>query len=174
VAMIYIEMPKRLRERGRAFQLSIVGTADPSLMAEMEQKIREYQLQDIVTMPGPVPHQKVMEYISDASIGLCLLLPIPNNVIGLSTKIFEYMMYSTPVLTSNFASYRKYVEDEKAGMMVDPENIDQVVDACNTMLSNPEELREMGQRGMVAVRDRYNWTSEFKEILHCYQDLLKA
>jgi len=36
-----------------------------------------------------------------------------------------------------------------------------------------DELVAMGQRGIAAVRNKYNWESEFKVLLQCYKDLLE-
>jgi glycosyltransferase involved in cell wall biosynthesis len=59
-------------------------------------------------------------------------------------------------------------------MMVDPNNIDEVVKVCEQMLSDPDELAAMGKRGIEAVRSKYNWSSEFQELLRCYRDLLNS
>ncbi len=82
-------------------------------------------------------------------------------------------MLGTPVLASNFDVWQPYVEGERTGLMVDPNNIDQVVKVCERMLSDPDELAAMGKRGMEVVRTKYNWDTEFKVLLQCYDDLLK-
>ncbi len=58
-------------------------------------------------------------------------------------------------------------------MTVDPDNMEQIVDTCETMLNNPQLLEEMSKRGMEAVRNKYNWENEFKVLIQCYDDLLK-
>jgi len=56
---------------------------------------------------------------------------------------------------------------------VDPGNMDEIINVCEQMLSNPDELAAMGKRGMEVVRTKYNWDMEFNELLRCYDDLLK-
>jgi glycosyltransferase involved in cell wall biosynthesis len=40
------------------------------------------------------------------------------------------------------------------------------------MLADPDELAAMGQRGMAAVRDKYNWSSESQKLIDLYKGLL--
>jgi glycosyltransferase involved in cell wall biosynthesis len=98
---------------------------------------------------------------------------MPNYTFCLAGKMVEYMMCGTPVLCSRFEHWRPYVEDERTGMMVDPNNIDEIVKVCERMLIDPDELAAMGKRGMETVRTKYNWDTEFKVLLRCYEDLLK-
>ena len=88
-------------------------------------------------------------------------------------KMIEYMMCGTPILCSNFAHWKPYVEDEKTGMTIEPDNMEQIVDTCERMLNNPRQLGEMSKRGMEVVRTKYNWDTEFRVLCQCYEDLLK-
>ena len=105
---------------------------------------------------GQLSHNEAVSLVTQASIGLCLLLPTPNYTLALATKILEYMMLGTPVLASDFDCWREFVEGTKSGKMVDPCNIEQVVRVCEEMLADPNELAAMGRRGMAAVHDKYN------------------
>jgi glycosyltransferase involved in cell wall biosynthesis len=128
---------------------------------------------DKIEFKGRVDHLEAMALISKASIGLCLLRPHPNYLKSLSTKILEYMMGQTAVLASNFDCWVPYVIGEKAGMMVDPDNIEEISDVCMQMLSDRQALKLMGENGLKAVQDKYNWDSEFKQLLCCYDSFAK-
>ena len=119
-------------------------------------------------------YPKAMELASCAAIGLSILKPVADYTICLAGKIVEYMMCGTPVLASNFNHWRAYVEGERVGHMVDPCNMDEIVNVCEQMLNEPDELAAMGKRGMMAVRSKYNWSSEFQELLRCYEDLIAS
>ena len=173
-ALLYVELAKRLLERGHSFRMQIIGPYTEKLGKELKSKIEKSHLQDKVLLTGRLDWVKAMKLVSQATIGMCLLLPIPNYDVILSTKILEYMMVGTPVLASNFEHWRSYVEGERTGMMADPANIDEVIEVCEKMLSNPGELTAMGKRGMEAVRTKYNWDTEFKVLLKCYEKLRKG
>jgi glycosyltransferase involved in cell wall biosynthesis len=171
-AMVYVELASKLAERGYDFRMEIIGQYSEELGRELRARIEELQLQEKVLLRGRLDWMDAMRFVSQATIGMCLLLPVPNYKASLATKILEYMVLGTPVLASDFDCWRDFVEGERAGMMADPTKIDEVVSVCEQMLSKPDELAAMGKRGMEAVRLKYNWSTEFKELLRCYNDLL--
>jgi glycosyltransferase involved in cell wall biosynthesis len=152
--------------------MMIIGPYGKKFGQELFARIRALDLEDKVTVPGRIDNKEAMMYVSQATMGLSLLFPDPNYTICLASKILEYMMFGVPVLASDFDHWRKYVEGERTGIMVDPYDLDKVVEACQKMLSNKDDLEAMGKRGKVAVRDKYNWSSEFAVLLKCYSDLL--
>ena len=171
-ALIYIELANRLVQRGHKFHMIIIGQYEEDFGRLLKTKINELGLQDVVEITGFLNYPQAMELTSRAAIGLCILKPIPNYTFCLAGKIIEYMMCGTPVLTSDFDHWRPYVEGEKVGKMVAPDNMEEIVNTCEQMLQDPQELAAMGRRGMVAVRSKYNWDLEFRELLRCYNDLL--
>jgi glycosyltransferase involved in cell wall biosynthesis len=171
-AMVYIELAGKLAEHGHDFHMKLVGPYTEEYGRELKSKIQELDLENKVVLTGRMDWMEAMKLVAQATIGMCLLLPVPNYTTCLATKIIEYMMLGTPVLVSDFDCWRDFVAGEKVGMMADPTNIDAVVEVCEWMLNNPGELAAMGERGIEAVRSKYNWPSEFQELLRCYEDLL--
>jgi len=167
-----IELAGKLAERGHDFRMKFIGRSHEGCVERLTSRVNELKIQDKVTFMGVLEWSRAMKEIAEGTIGLCLLMPLPNNLILLSTKIIEYMMLGIPVLASNFDTWKPYVEGERIGMMADPTNVDEIADVCEKMLSDKEELVAMGKRGMEAVRTKYNWDSEFKVLLQCYNDLL--
>jgi hypothetical protein len=94
-----------------------------------------------------------------AGIGLATLLPQPNYLEALPTKIFEYMALGIPVLTSDFPLWRELVEGSGAGRVVPPEPA-AVAEALCAMASDPAGLEAMGRRGREVCSARHRWDSE--------------
>jgi glycosyltransferase involved in cell wall biosynthesis len=172
-AWVYIELARQLKQRSHKIRMMIIGPPyEKNFGQQLKEKVRELNLEDTVEITGFMNYQKAMELTTHAAIGLCILKPIPNYTFCLAGKIIEYMMCGTPVIASNFEHWRPYVEGERVGRLVNPDDIDEIVNVCEQMLSNSDALAAMGKRGMEAVRSKYNWSIEFKELLRCYNDLL--
>lgn len=171
-ADVYIELAHRLYAAGRPFRMTLIGECEPSYESHLRERINLLQLGGIVDLRGRMEYVEAMGYVSRATIGLCVLLPTPNHKIALATKILEYMMLGTPVLATNIDGWRKYVEGERTGVLVDANDMDDVFSGCARMLDNREELNAMGARGVEAVRTKYNWSTEFETLLERYEHMM--
>jgi glycosyltransferase involved in cell wall biosynthesis len=138
--------------------------------------ITEYLSRDglDVQLHGYLPLAKAWPLISGCQIGLALLQPMPNYVDSYPTKIFDYMGLGVPVLCSDFPLYRHLVEEVGCGRCVDPTRPDLIAEAIASMLDNPEELESMGQRGIEAVRRRFNWTSQARHLKRFYEQVVST
>jgi glycosyltransferase involved in cell wall biosynthesis len=65
----------------------------------------------------------------------------------------------------------RLIVDAGCGLLVDPENTAEVAAAIEHLLQHPEEAKSMGQRGLKAVRERYNWSMMEKKLLALYKEL---
>ena len=172
-AFIYLELARRLVESGRQFNMEIIGGLDSDeFKNHLDEINRRNDTESFVAITGPQDWDVAMRTVSEATIGLCLLHPVPNYKTCLSTKIIEYMMLGTPILASDFDCWRPFVTSEQTGCMVDPMDDDDVFNTCVRMLDNVESLKEMSRRGPIAVKERYTWDQEFAKLKDCYARLL--
>jgi len=150
-------------------RLQLAGTFDPPELQQRLQAMPGWQCTEVL---GYLGRSQVAEVLSHALAGLALLQPEPNNVQGLSTKLYEYMASGLPVIASDFPSFRAVVEEARCGLVVDPLNVQAIADAMMYLLENPAEARAMGERGRSAVLHKFNWTAEQRNLLDLYDELL--
>lgn len=98
-------------------------------------------------------------FAAGAGIGLATLLPQPNYLEALPTKIFEYLALGIPVLASDFPLWRDLVAASGAGRVVRPEPA-AVAEALLAMTSDPAGLEACARRGREAGARRYRWEAE--------------
>ena len=84
-------------------------------------KLIANQLNDKVEFKGKVPYEQIEEHLSKASIGIIPYLPVPNHLVCLPNKLFEYMAAGVAVIASDFPHYRKVVDSSQSGLLVNPE-----------------------------------------------------
>ena len=127
---------------------------------------------------GKIPHEEVVKELASSSIGMALLLPNRNSdwnngTIG-NTKIFEEMMAGLPVVCTDFVLWKEFVERYHCGICVNPEKIEDIVQAIDYLGKHPEEARKMGENGRRAVEKEFNWKTQETKLLTLYQELLKS
>lgn len=128
---------------------------------------------------GRVDHAKVYDEVySGAIAGMALLDYIPQclgHKGNLSnTKLFEYMAYGLPVVCTDFDLWKEVVEGHHCGICVNPHDVNAVKEAIVYLSSHPDEAHEMGQNGIKAIRDEYNWEETSKGLFKVYNTIEKG
>lgn len=121
---------------------------------------------------GFLDRDGVKQTLAQSKVGLVTLHPTRNYLDSLPVKMFEYMAAGIPVITSNFPLWRDIIEKNQCGKCVDPLDPKQIARAIDDFIKNPSDAEEMGRRGRLAVRERYNWSIEERALVGLYKKLL--
>lgn len=120
---------------------------------------------------GQVKRQKLPEIFASSIAGLVLFHPVPNNINAQPNKLFEYMSAGLPVIASHFPLWRKIVEEVGCGLCVDPLDSNAIAVAINWVAEHPQQAAQMGQKGLDAIKGRFNWESEAVRLTGLYEQL---
>lgn len=146
-------------------RLNLVGEfSEPAVEAEVKAHpgwVRVHQ-------HGFLDRAGVRDVMSHSVAGLVTLLPLPNYLDSLPTKMFEYMAAGIPVIASNFALWREIIEENGCGVCVDPVDPEAIAAAIDYLVSHPAIARSMGERGRKAVLEQYNWDIEAGRLTDFY------
>jgi len=132
----------------------------------------------VVNHHGFLPFDEVYEKVySNSSIGVALLdyISLCNGDVGnlSNTKIFEIMYSGLPLICTDFKLWREIIEDENCGIVVNPHKSEEIISAIESLLSNPEKAKRMGENGKKAVLEKYNWNECEKELFDVYDYLTR-
>ena len=158
------ELPSEL-----SIRLSLAGYFSPDDYHDELTKMNGWNIVDYV---GLANRDEVARLLSVARIGLLLLHPLPNHLESQPVKLFEYMAAGLPVIASDFPLWRKIIGSEECGLLVDPLNVDELVNAVVWLLEHPSEAKEMGERGKQAIIDKYSWDRESEKLISLYARIL--
>jgi len=158
------------RERGGMEMLTAIDEAgtdrSPSpelvvagpLTAEMQQSVSTAS--DRVSYLGVLPASELQTVIESSRAGLVLFHPLPNHLECQPTKLFEYMAAARPFIASDFSFWRELLAEHDCGLFIDPLDVGAVVEAVNTLLSDPALAREMGDRGRAAMARHFTFEGQ--------------
>ena len=140
---------------------------------KFEKEILEGENADYVHYEGMLGREEVYRLYSRCAIGLCTLLRVGQYAImpNLPTKVYEYMAMGMPVILSDIPSIRAIIEKHKFGMLVDPENPEDIAEKVRYLYENPDEMRAMGKKGKELVYTEWNWKSEGEKLLDLYKKI---
>ena len=134
----------------------VVGGSSDSEKQEVIKTVKEAGLADNFIFTGLVPYERVPFYINASDA--CVVLPsiYLERAGGSPLKLCEYMACNKPVVTSRRAEY-DIVGKANAGLLVDPENPEEVAGAIAKLLENKELRGKMGKNGRRYVVENRSW-----------------
>jgi len=164
-----IEAIDELRDRVR---LLIIGDLFGEEKKWLEREISRRSLKDTITVTGWLPYEKVGESLNDCHVGLILFREcMENRMAGPPNKLFNYMNAGLPVLSIDFPEMRRIIFEENCGILIQNQSVGAIIDGIEVLLSNSENLKQMGENGQCAIRERYSWECMEKKLLFGYEKL---
>lgn len=126
------------------------------------------------TYQGVIRYSEVKEIYSNSMAGLALNYSIQAKGQGTlgNTKLFEYMDAKLPVICSNYDLWKDIIEQYHCGICVDPNNIEEIRNAIQYIMNNPDMAKIMGENGRRAVLEKYNWETQEIILVDLYKELV--
>lgn len=156
-----------------AARLLIVGHfMPPDLEEEVRRAASERGIAHAVTILGRVPFEQIGEYLGRASVGWVTWQAVPKNQKNVPTKLFEYMAYALPVVSSDLPSTRMFVEPEVNGTLVEASDPMAHAAALIRLLDDPGVAESMGRTGRRRIETLYNWEAMVPRLLSFYDEVL--
>ena len=117
-------------------------------------------------------HVRFLGYLADDQLAilyrLASVFAFPSLYEGFGLPPLEAMASGTPVVTSNVSSLPEVVGD--AAVLVNPYDVDAIVDGLRRVLTNPALAAEMGQKGIARARE-FSWERSVAKTWGVYQQI---
>lgn len=171
---IILELIKRLKKKYPLIKFLVIGNIQPGKSKDWaEQFIKDNQLEENITITGWLSYKKLYPYHLQSRIGIFLYQQSPNNILaGPPNKLFNFMKAGLPIIASNLPETVNILDETGGGITVQPDNLDEIEKAVVKLLDNPNLQLEMGQKGLQAFREKFNWQKEEQKLLQIYRRVL--
>lgn len=124
-----------------------------------------------VSYRGQLGRGDIATLLNESLIGLNLLLPEPNYLLSLPTKLFEYMAAGLPVITSDLPKTREIVEAAGCGFVVSLKDRKSLLDCLSALADDPGQAIGLGLAGRAAVARTFSWQHDAAELNRLYAGL---
>jgi len=150
--------------------LLIVGEVVPWL--DPDKRIKELGLVGSVEITSYLPYWEVAKYINAAELGIMLSSPEQENYrLTLPNKIIDYMACGIPFIGTPLPQVQKIIQEEKCGVLVKSLEPAHVAEAIKEILSDETASKEMGRRGLEAIRTKYSWKAVETDLNRIFNDV---
>lgn len=121
---------------------------------------------------GYLNREQVVETLKRSKVGIVTLHPKINYLDSQPVKMFEYMAAGIPIIASDFPYWKNIVEGNKCGICLNPLDPKAIGQAIQYFFENPNESKKMGENGVKAVKNKFNWSIEEKKLITFYKKIL--
>lgn len=157
-----------LRKETTDFHVTLVGPDRSD--GFYQQTIDRLGLREFVTIEPPLPYERIPEYLAGQHIGLAYVPDRPTWHYQPTIKILEYRALGLPILSTDVASHREFVQDGVNGVMVrdDPASI---AAGMRRLVADREFLAQVISNAR-QMRRGLTWDEIAAEYERVYQQLL--
>ncbi|MBU1363415.1 MAG: glycosyltransferase [Gammaproteobacteria bacterium] len=148
----------------RKLHLFLVGRND--LGTYIEDFIRTNGLAEMVTLVGPVLHDRVKIWMSFANAFI-----LPSHSEGLPTVLFEALYAGTPSIFTKVGGVGDIVTDGQEALVIEPKSIVAIEESIVRLMDSPDLCRELRTNGHQLIRDNFTWAINADRNINLYGSL---
>lgn len=135
----------------------------------IKKRVIDYKLDNLVSIEGWQPSSYMQAYIEISDI--CIIPHIRSAQTDNSSpnKLFQYMFFGKPVISSNCTSIEKIINEENCGLIFPDRDSQALANQIYRLYKERDTLQLLGENGRQAVLQKYNWEATSKELLTVYR-----
>ena len=157
-------MPSILKEKD--VSLRIVG---PGRIESYASTAKKLALSEKIRFLGFMRHEDLFREYSAADM---FVFPSRRESFGL--VLAEAMALGLPIVSTLSGAIPEVVQDGENGILVPPDNPEELAKAVISLLDSPDKMDEMSRKGRERVELDFTWKKAAERVLNCYKELIDA
>ncbi|HEY0087211.1 MAG TPA: glycosyltransferase family 4 protein, partial [Candidatus Lokiarchaeia archaeon] len=147
-------------------KLALIG--DGPLKNNLMNLSEDLCLKENIDFIGYVKNEAILEYLENSDIFV-----LPSTFEGFGISALEAMNCSKPIIGSNIGGIVDIIEDKKNGLLVEPENHQQLAEKICYLIEHPVDRIRMGKEGRKIAEKNFTWEKIAGKTFELYSKLLK-
>jgi glycosyltransferase involved in cell wall biosynthesis len=168
-----IQAISRVKIKNENIKIAILG--DGQEKGNLLKLIKESKLENNFLFLGSKSHEDIPKFLNRSNVCVApFALSDRNKKTGISAfKIYEYASCEKPIITTNLEGVSEFVNNNKCGIIVEPNNSKAFANAIIKLLDNPKLGKEMGRNGRKAILHGYSWRNVAERVQKVMKDVVK-
>jgi glycosyltransferase involved in cell wall biosynthesis len=169
---LLLESIEHIVKREKRTDTFFVLVGGGTLLPELRAMVAKKELDSFVAFTGQVSHEEVINYLSNADVGVAPDPKTPMNDNSTMIKIFEYMAFGLPVVLFDLKEGRHIAES--AALYALPNDPIDFANQISRLLDSSELRQQLGACGRQRIEESLNWDAEKMTLLQAYSAVLQA
>jgi len=163
----------RLKREAFPCHLTLVG--DGWLRVQLRTLCARLRLEDCVSMPGFVPHDRMSALLeSQHMLAAPCVVTETGDRDGIPNVIIEALSQGMPVVATNVSGIGEVVLHNKTGMLIEPYDPRALADAIRTLATQPEQAMALAEAGKRLVRRMFDPQTNIQALYTLYVERFNA
>jgi glycosyltransferase involved in cell wall biosynthesis len=150
----------------KALEWILLVVGDGELKPYYIKLARRFSIYNRVIFASSVPYEELPRYYAASDI---FVLPSINMGEAFGLVLLEAMASGKPVIASRLPGVRTVVKENKTGLLVEPQNIEELTLKLKFLLTNYEIGLKFGRNGRKEA-ENYSWPNVARKILNTYKN----
>lgn len=167
---LYFDLIVKLNSESIDAKLLLIGKGE--LKEQIQSEVKKRSIENKVFILGPYsPNETILFPNVSRIIGLCVIEPVSLSYIySLPNKIFEYISHKIPFVASDFPEIRAIVDEYKVGVLVDPQNFDEIYRKVKILIEDSLIYNSMIKNCEKAT-EKLKWENEMKKFYEALESI---
>jgi len=164
-----LDVAKEFKEEENVL-IMLIG--DGMRKRELVQRVKDEGIKNILFVDSQ-PKHVIPDFCNASDICTAVLKKVDTFKTVYPNKVFDYMSCAKPILLGIDGVARELVEDSGSGYYVDPENPKAFADKIRELKSNSRLMKDLGESGLVFVREHFSRESLAKKYVDELEKVVK-
>lgn len=169
---ILIDACRLLAEQGVVFEC-IIGGSGP-LESDLRRRVAAARLGERVFVTGrAIKQEEIPEFMGGGDL-FCLpcVWASDDDVDGLPQMLMEALACGLPIISTRLVGIPDLIQHERTGLLVEPNNAEQLADAILQLGRDPELARRLAEAGRQHLKDHFDLSSCLEPLIQEYRKRL--
>jgi len=141
--------------------------------ANLKKLTNQLDLENEVEFLGAFAGKKKNEFLKLSDVFLMPSIAEKESIEGFGIVFLEANYYKVPVIGSRSGGIVEAIQNKKTGLLINPNNLQDLVEAILYLYENKEKRIEMGENGYNRVIKEFNWSVLIEIYIKFFEELLK-
>jgi glycosyltransferase involved in cell wall biosynthesis len=166
---ILVEAFGRVVVRGIPARLLLVG--DGSGYQSIRERVRDDNLEALVTFTGHLPPDQLAKRLSQADIAVS---PYCGRVEFSGLKLLDYKAAGLPTVASGNDGQPAVIEHGRTGWIVPPCDVEALATGIALLCTEPELRRQLGQRARLEAEKCHSWRHTAQQLEGIFERVVES
>ncbi len=149
-----LEVLAELREKYPNLHFVIVGSGEHE--ERLKFKVQSLKLDGMVKFIPWLPNEELPSIYNSADVFLYPSIPFEGWEEQFGYSIAEASLCGLPVISTNSGSIYEVLKDGETGLMIQPNNKDELKNAMEKLVNDPELRKKLGENGREYIKNNFS------------------